>query len=255
MSAPLNNRNHLKYPPGGSEKVTFTTEGMVGIGETDPGSDLEVTGTDGVLFTGTFGSGTIPASGAGTRMMWYPGKAAFRTGEVTGNHWDNNNIGIHSVAWGYNTKASGGCSIAMGNDTKASGNFSTAMGTETEASGNFSTAMGTETEASGGCSIAMGNDTKASGDMSTAMGYETTASGSYSTAMGCGTIASGNWSTAMGDFVSTNGKTGSFIIGDRSGWSDDITQSSADNQMTMIFTGGYRLFTNDAANVGVALAA
>ena len=213
MSAPLNNRNHLKYPPGGSEKVTFTTEGMVGIGETDPGSDLEVTGTDGVLFTGTFGSGTIPASGAGTRMMWYPGKAAFRTGEVTGNHWDNNNIGIHSVAWGYNTKASGGCSIAMGNDTKASG------------------------------------------DMSTAMGYETTASGSYSTAMGCGTIASGNWSTAMGDFVSTNGKTGSFIIGDRSGWSDDITQSSADNQMTMIFTGGYRLFTNDAANVGVALAA
>src|SRR2546428_4143101 len=33
---------------------------------------------DGLVASGTFGSGTIPATGQGMRMMWYPGKAAFR---------------------------------------------------------------------------------------------------------------------------------------------------------------------------------
>lgn len=54
------------------------------------------------LMEGTFGgSGDIPASGAGTRMMWYPERAAFRVGRVTGNHWDDSNIGDYSTAMGY----------------------------------------------------------------------------------------------------------------------------------------------------------
>ena len=32
--------------------------------------------------TGTYGTGTLSLSGAGTRMFWYPGKAAFRAGEI-----------------------------------------------------------------------------------------------------------------------------------------------------------------------------
>lgn len=58
-----------------------------------------------VLFRGTTGS--TPVSGAGTRMMWIPDKAAFRVGEVTGTHWDADSIGTWSfVGGGYNNIAS-----------------------------------------------------------------------------------------------------------------------------------------------------
>ena len=53
------------------------------------------------------GAGAIPAEGQGTRMMWYPGKSAFRAGRVTGGEWDDGNIGFRSAAFGRNTTASG----------------------------------------------------------------------------------------------------------------------------------------------------
>lgn len=47
--------------------------------------NLKVEGNGGVLFKGTDSApGAIPATGAGTRMMWYPAKSAFRAGVVTG---------------------------------------------------------------------------------------------------------------------------------------------------------------------------
>src|SRR5699024_9867258 len=72
-----------------------------------------------------------------------------------------------------------------------------------------------------------------------------------STAMGWNTEASGNVSTAMGSNVSTDGKQGSFIIGDHQ--PSGTTTSTANNQMMMRFRGGYRLYTNGAATVGVSL--
>ena len=45
-------------------------------------------------------SGGIPVEGAGTRMMWYPDKAAFRAGTVTGDLWNDSNIGDYSIAGG-----------------------------------------------------------------------------------------------------------------------------------------------------------
>ena len=118
--------------------------------------------------------------------------------------------------------------------------------------GVYSTAMGNGTIASGISSTAMGNGTIASGSSSTAMGYQAVASGNYSTAMGAVTMANGDASTAMGAYVSTAGYAGSFIIGDGGGLG--MTNSSAANQMTMRFNGGYRLFTNSATTVGVSLA-
>ncbi|MFC1785536.1 tail fiber domain-containing protein [Candidatus Neomarinimicrobiota bacterium] len=109
----------------------------------------------------------------------------------------------------------------------------------------------------GNYSTAMGKGPYASGESSTAMGNWTRASGEFSTAMGHHTEASGNYSTAMGNYVSTNDKHGSFIIGDNSGavgLNQDITISSAANEMTMIFTGGYRLFTKDDETTGVKMA-
>ena len=84
--------------------------------------------TNGFAVTGAEASGDIPISGAGTRLMWYPGKAAFRAGDVSGTQWDDANIAVFSTAMGQNPIASGQSSTAMGGATTASGFISTAMG-------------------------------------------------------------------------------------------------------------------------------
>jgi len=84
---------------------------------------------DGALLgLGESSTGVIPKEGTGTRMMWYPGQAAFRAGEVTGAQWNDSNIGTWSVAFGLNTKASASKAVAMGIQTTASGLAATAMG-------------------------------------------------------------------------------------------------------------------------------
>ena len=153
------------------------------------------------------GAGAIPAENAGTRMMWYPGKSAFRAGYVQSDQWNDSNIGGWSVAFGFSTTASGGASTAMGYSTIASGDQSTAMGLNTTASGTESTAMGEGTTASGDQSTAMGDNTTASGQYSTAMGLRTTASGEASTAMGFNTTASERASTAMGEGTTASGES------------------------------------------------
>ncbi|MCC6992480.1 MAG: hypothetical protein IT181_25980, partial [Acidobacteria bacterium] len=47
----------------------------------------------GFLARGTFGTGTLPISGLGTRLMWHPKKAAFRAGHLTIPAWDEVNVG------------------------------------------------------------------------------------------------------------------------------------------------------------------
>jgi hypothetical protein len=79
------------------------------------------------------------------------------------------------------------------------------------------------------------------------MGANTTASGNSSTAIGANTTASGNYSTAMGSHVSTDGHDGSFVIGDNSS-GINVTNSSANNQFTARFAGGYALL---AGQVGI----
>lgn len=140
--------------------VTVLTNGNTGLGTTTPQARLHVSDSA-VLFTGytsTFFDipGNPPASGAGTRTMWYPGKAAFRTGVVNGNQWDKENTGYYSFASGINTKASGNASTSLGASTIAIGSTSLSMGEETTALGNASTSMGRETIARGNYSVSMG---------------------------------------------------------------------------------------------------
>jgi hypothetical protein len=134
----------------------------------------------GLLAPGEFGTGTIPTEGAGTRLMWYPAKAAFRAGAVKdilggtdgtdGTEWNADNVGDYSTAFGANTTASGNVSTAMGSGTQASGLVSTAMGDETQASGYASTAMGEAAQAIGVASTAMGAFTIAATDRSLSIG-------------------------------------------------------------------------------------
>ena len=106
------------------------------------------TSDDGLLATGTLGSGAFSSLVADVPyMMWYPRKAAFRAGGVDDTQWDDLNIGDNSAAFGYSTTAIGYVSTAMGKRTTASGEVSTAMGFGTFAEGNYSTAMGNFTSA------------------------------------------------------------------------------------------------------------
>ncbi len=269
-------------PSGGGTLDQAYDFGGTGNGRTitaDAGAVL-VAGIDGFISTGTNGSGaTLPVSGSGTRLIWYPKKSAFRAGGATGSNWDDGNIGSYSIAVGIGTKASGIYSVALGDGTTASGQnataighstsatnmYSTAMGSGTNATGESSTALGFGTDANGSSATAMGYQTTASANISTAMGYQTTASGNTSTAIGSSSTASGNQSiaigtsvigsgsrsTAMGNFASTNSQDGAFVIGDNS--TTTVLNATTPQQFRTRFSGGYQLWTNSAMSIGARL--
>jgi hypothetical protein len=186
--------------------------GYVGIGTSAPAARLHVADST-VLFTATGDipatTATLPVSGAGRRMMWYPDKAAFRAGYSYGTEWDMDSIGTYSMAMGYGTKASGIYgATALGFGTIASGSVgATALGQNTTASGNAgATSLGTYTTASGNSgATALGNGTTAIGNSSTALGNFTKAIGNSSFSTGDSTQATGRASTAMGDLSIANG--------------------------------------------------
>ncbi|MBL0336701.1 MAG: tail fiber domain-containing protein [Chitinophagaceae bacterium] len=174
----------------------------VGIGTTNPVALLHVADSS-VLFTGplTVPATTTynpPASGAGTRMFWYPQQAAFRAGTVTNTQWDKDSIGSYSFATGLNSKASGYGAISMGNVTTASGVFAVSTGIGTIASGFNSFSTGEQTDASGEVSFSTGSLTHASGLNSFTAGFGTNASGIHSFSTGSVTRASGSNATSMG---------------------------------------------------------
>ncbi len=189
--------------------------GRLGIGTTTPLAKLHVADSA-VVFSADVQlivpAPDVPISGPGRRMMWYPGKAAFRVGYVNGTNWDTDSIGYHSFATGFNTVASGIYSAALGFeasargvDSRAMGSFSIAkgdvslaIGSYALATGSFSTAIGEAPTANGYASTALGSFTKATGDFSTAIGSSTYAGAQFALAAGSGDTASGYASRAMG---------------------------------------------------------
>jgi len=231
--------------------------GKVGVGTASPAGDLDVLGQSGVLFSGTFnaaGTTPLPATGAGTRMMWFPELAAFRVGSANATEWDKTNIGQYSVAMGLATTASGSNSTAMGVGTTASGASSTAMGSNPTASGASSTAMGSVTTASAFASTAMGANTTASGQYSTAMGVATTASGEFSTAMGRGTTADAFAELALGQFntVATTPNAFQWVATDRLftiGNGTSPSANSTSDALVMLKNGNLGLGTSTPGSV------
>ncbi|PEN13157.1 hypothetical protein CRI94_10950 [Longibacter salinarum] len=152
---------------------------------------------------------SIPAEGAGTRLMWYPAKAAFRAGEITdpgGSEWNASNVGHHSFAVGYDTEASAFASTAIGQHATASASHAFAIGNASTASGVFgSIAMGNYATASGAYgAFAVGDRATASGTASLSSGRETEASGQFAVAMGVSTIATSDHSVSIGSYNSAN---------------------------------------------------
>ena len=112
--------------------VSFSQIGKVGINTTTPAAMLHVMDSS-VLFSTTLNTlpgmpGNPPVSGAGIRTFWYPDKAAFRTGRVTGAQWDKINTGNYSFAAGHNNTASGAQSFSIGNGNLATGENTIAAG-------------------------------------------------------------------------------------------------------------------------------
>jgi len=163
---------------------------LAGLGDDDHPQYIPAEGTRtsnaGLALVATTPNGGIPASGPGTRMMWYPGKGAIRAGGVLYGQWDDQYIGTNSTAFGWNAVASGWGSFAAGVAAIATGNSAAAL-----------------------------NKSDAAGQSAFAA-VEGTATANYAAAIGLFVTASGVNSTALGTWASTNGKPGSFVFGDAS---------------------------------------
>ncbi|MGE0812259.1 MAG: tail fiber domain-containing protein [Vicinamibacterales bacterium] len=102
--------------------------------------------------------GGIPWSGHGRRLMWYPGKAAFRAGEVTGQQWDDGNVGYASAALGLDAVAKGDYSVAFGHNATATAQDAVALGRSTLADAHQAVAIGNFLSAAGSASVALGTN-------------------------------------------------------------------------------------------------
>ena len=206
----------------------------VGIGTTTPKARLHVADSN-VVFSAANPlltvPGNTPVSGAGARMMWYSGKAAFRTGFIDGTQWDKNNVGFYSFASGYSTTANNLYSTALGRNTLASGTSSTSLGYFTIASGSNSTALGAYSQATGNEATALNSNTIASGFAATAMGFATIAKGAGSVAMGNYTKSLSANSLVIGSFNDTTNTNRLFEVGNGTG------DNARNNAMTILQNG------------------
>lgn len=198
-----------------SNALVVNYNGNVGIGTNTPSSRLEVNantgaalinGTDGLQVTGTFGSGVdLSLSGAGSRMFFYPKKAAFRAGYVTAGQWNKDSIGNYSFAGGYNAKASGAYASAIGLSVVASGDQSLALGYNATASGLASIAAGFGSKASSANSLALGTYCESNSGNSFAIGYNCISSGTQSGSIGFTALATATNAFAFGNNTTASG--------------------------------------------------
>lgn len=154
-----------------NEDDIFYWDGNVGIGTSQPEFKLTLGNDGGILAEGSFNTGaSLLSSGYGSKMIWYPRKAAFRAGYQVGNEWDDAMIGDYSIGLGTTIEASGEHSFATGWSNVASGNTSTTMGVLSTASGNNSIAVGNAVVASGNDAMAFGQSSTAENDYSATFG-------------------------------------------------------------------------------------
>jgi hypothetical protein len=112
-----------KWTPDGATlgNSSIFDNGSVSIGTTSPQAKLQVKNGS-VLFDGATGNTLV--TGAGTRMMWIPEKAAFRAGAIDASQWNNSNIGLYSAALGYSTTAESYACFVVGRFNRNSASYS-----------------------------------------------------------------------------------------------------------------------------------
>lgn len=249
--------------------ISYYADAQVGIGTLTPRAGLHVADSS-VVFAAPGpigGSKPVPIAGEGRRMMWYVDKAAFRAGYVGSygsTYWNGPDIGNFSFAAGENTRAMGEHSFSVGLGTTASGDQSVALGNNGTASADR--ALGFNGTASGVGAIALGSGAQATNDDALALGPSSIAgglasvaigpsiaNGSFGIAIGLQNSARGNFSMALGKNARAKNQ-GAIVISDASaGFTADSAYSTANNQLTMRFAGGARVFTNMPMTSGVEM--
>ena len=228
-----------------------------------PASDrFRVDSAGSVLAKTSIGIGIIPFTGQGDRLMWHAFKGAFRAGGIGsgGTMWDDANVGFYTWAGGFNTIATGLYAFAMGDGSQATNTGSVAFGNDVISSGQYATALGERTRAASRGTLAVGANCSpvascTSAHAGTSFRGAPNSNGSAA-AIGQYVTADADWAVAMGFRASAAGHVGSFTFGGSlagaSAASDSI-RATADGQATWRTPGGYRIFTNSAATVGVQL--
>jgi|GEM_PF-2982732 len=166
-------------------RMVIKNDGKVGIGTTNPLAHTHISNGN-FLVDGNFGTdSTLGFSGSGTRMFFYPRKAAFRAGNVSGTQWDDANIGNYSIAMGLNPRASSDYSVAIGEGNIAETSL-------------FAMAIGRENHSTGFASLAMGHFSEATGDYSASIGLRDTVSAFGASSMGSYNKVSNAYAFAAG---------------------------------------------------------
>jgi len=99
--------------------------GNIGIGTANPEVEFQITG--GIMARGN-GDSYIPSDYTGAQMFWYPAKRTFRAGYWDNGGANNANIGVYSIAMGFNAKASGQSAVVLGAASSATAVDSVAIG-------------------------------------------------------------------------------------------------------------------------------
>ncbi|MBN1108296.1 MAG: tail fiber domain-containing protein, partial [Bacteroidales bacterium] len=148
------------------------------------------------------------------RVLWYPAKEAFRSGNVLIESKDS--VGTNSWASGYQSKAIGNYSQALGYKAIARGGYSTAIGRNASALGQFSFAFGDSAVADG-----TGNYAYGSAEIDTVTGLSipgtyTKAAGTNSIAFGLGAkTMNGSGNIAIGMASEASGDRFALAIGEK----------------------------------------
>lgn len=131
--------------PGQDALLSLSASGHYNDGNDYDSERFRVDNDGAILSVGEYNSGAtgnVPKEGAGTRFMWYPGKAAIRAGQIDGTQWDDANIGLFSTALGQNVRALGDNAIAVGKSSVAANTGTVALGEGHTATGANSIALG-----------------------------------------------------------------------------------------------------------------
>ncbi|MDO7877800.1 tail fiber domain-containing protein [Hymenobacter sp. ASUV-10] len=187
-------------------------------------------------------------SGAGDRVMWQSYYGSFFAGGVSGNRWDFNHVGRYSAAFGYDNEVRADYSAAFGyNNWVRIGAYNLFTGYNNYGllcDGGFMT----------------GRDNVMRGNNGLAGGYQSkvqSATSLYVPSLAFGYRAQARASSsgsnyALGYYARTGGYEGCFVLADfspyRTDYPDDSLVSTARNQFSARFAGGYRLFTTTATN-------
>jgi trimeric autotransporter adhesin len=217
------------------------------------GDRFRVDSAGGVVALGSLGIGIIPASGGtsgAVRMMFHPFKGSFRVGGPGDvGAWDDANVGFYTYAGGFNTIATGVYSFSHGDGSTASGQSAAAFGEDNTAAGSRTFVAGWGNRAASIAGFAGGRNAWAG----TSFRGGTNSWGG-AVALGHSVTADADWAVALGFRASAAGHVGSFTFGGSLAGASAATDSIravADGQATWRVPGGFRIFTNTAATVGV----